>query len=60
VRVSVLLCYVLLIGTSELPTLDTVDSYMTRLHAAIAESPRDNAALATTVRTVISRMSFDC
>lgn len=46
-------------GTNELPTLDTVDSYMTKLHNLISESPQDHAALAATVRSIISRMSFD-
>jgi len=46
-------------GTNELPTLDTVDSYMTKLHNLISESPQEHTALAVTVRGIISRMSFD-
>jgi len=46
-------------GTNELPTLDTVDTYMTKLHSLISESPQEHTALAATVRGIISRMSFD-
>jgi len=46
-------------GTNELPTLDTVDSYMTKLHSLISESPQEHAALAATVRGIINRMSFE-
>jgi len=48
-----------MLGTNELPTLDTVDSYMTKLHSLISESPQEHTALAATVRSIISRMSFD-
>ena len=49
----------MMVGTNELPTLDTVDSYMTKLHSLISELPQEHAALAATVRGIISRMSFD-
>ena len=48
-----------MLGTNELPTLDTVDTYMTKLHGLISESPHEHTALAATVRSIISRMSFD-
>jgi len=47
------------VGTNELPTLDTVDTYMTKLHSLISESPQEHATLAATVRGIINRMSFD-
>jgi len=48
-----------MLGTNELPTLDTVDTYMTKLHGLITDSPQEHATLASTVRGIISRMSFD-
>jgi FtsZ-binding cell division protein ZapB len=46
-------------GTNELPTLETVDAYMAKLHKLITESPQEHALLASTVRDIISRMNFD-
>jgi len=48
-----------MVGTNELPTLDTIDTYMTKLHGLISESPQEHSTLAATVRGIISRMSFD-
>jgi len=48
-----------LLGTNELPTLDTVDAYMTKLHSLISESPQEHVALAANVRGIINRLSFD-
>lgn len=46
-------------GTDELPTLDTIDTYMNKLHAMITDSPHEHNALASTVRDIVSRISFD-
>ena len=46
-------------GTDELPTIDNIDLYMTKLHAMITDSPQEHSALASTVREIVSRISFD-
>lgn len=46
-------------GTSELPTLDTIDNYMAKLHNLILDSPQDHQALISMVRDVIGRLNID-
>lgn len=45
-------------GTNEVPTLDTIDSYMTRLYSVILDSPQENEGLITNVREIVSRLGF--
>ncbi|KAJ8249383.1 hypothetical protein GJAV_G00234190 [Gymnothorax javanicus] len=43
-------------GSGELPTLDTIDSYMKKLHSVILSSPQEHEALINTIREVVSRL----
>ncbi|XP_053321143.1 high mobility group protein 20A [Spea bombifrons] len=43
-------------GTSETPTLETIDSYMSRLQAAILTHPKESEALITGVREVLGQL----
>ncbi|KAM8782121.1 high mobility group protein 20A isoform 3-T4 [Rhynchonycteris naso] len=43
-------------GSGETPTLDTIDSYMNRLHSIILANPQDNENFIATVREVVSRL----
>ena len=45
-------------STNEVPTLDTIDSYMTRLYSVILDSPQENEGLITNVREIVSRLGF--
>lgn len=44
--------------TNEVPTVDTIDSYMTRLYSVILDSPQENEGLITNVREIVSRLGF--
>lgn len=43
-------------GSNEVPTLDTIDSYMARLYSVILDSPQENEGLITNVREIVSRL----
>ncbi|XP_001505909.1 high mobility group protein 20A isoform X1 [Ornithorhynchus anatinus] len=43
-------------GSGETPTVDTIDSYMNRLHNIILANPQDNENLIATVREVVNRL----
>ncbi|XP_033016817.1 high mobility group protein 20A isoform X3 [Lacerta agilis] len=43
-------------GSGEIPTMDTIDSYMNRLHNIILANPQDNESLIATVREVVNRL----
>ncbi|XP_058850888.1 high mobility group protein 20A-like isoform X3 [Acipenser ruthenus] len=43
-------------GSGETPTLDTIDSYMNKLHSIILANPQEHENLINTVRDVISRL----
>ncbi|XP_045704536.1 high mobility group protein 20A isoform X2 [Phyllostomus hastatus] len=43
-------------GSGETPTLDTIDSYMNRLHSIILANPQDNENFIATVREVVNRL----
>ncbi|KAJ8343607.1 hypothetical protein SKAU_G00309360 [Synaphobranchus kaupii] len=43
-------------GSGELPTLDTIDSYMKKLHAIILANPQEHEALINTIREVVSHL----
>uniref|UniRef100_A0A2C9K3E4 HMG box domain-containing protein n=1 Tax=Biomphalaria glabrata TaxID=6526 RepID=A0A2C9K3E4_BIOGL len=46
-------------GTGELPTLETIDTYMARLHSLILDSPQENESLIATVRDIVGRLSIE-
>nr|CAD7606644.1 unnamed protein product [Timema genevievae] len=47
-------------STNELPTLNNIDSYMTRLHSVLTDtSARERETLLTTVRALVARMDFN-
>ncbi|GFS09509.1 high mobility group protein 20A [Elysia marginata] len=46
-------------GTGELPTLETIDSYMARLHSLILDSPQENETLIATVREIVGRLNVE-
>ncbi|XP_061451319.1 high mobility group protein 20A isoform X2 [Rhineura floridana] len=43
-------------GSGEIPTMDTIDSYMNRLHNIILANPQENENLIATVREVVNRL----
>ncbi|XP_032870970.1 high mobility group protein 20A isoform X2 [Amblyraja radiata] len=43
-------------GSGETPTLDTIDSYMRKLHGIILSNPQSSENLITTVRDLVSRL----
>ncbi|MBZ3883420.1 High mobility group protein 20A [Sciurus carolinensis] len=43
-------------GSGETPTMDTIDSYMNRLHSIILANPQDNENFIATVREVVNRL----
>ncbi|CAI9735779.1 Hypothetical predicted protein [Octopus vulgaris] len=46
-------------GTNEVPTLETIDSYMAKLHCIILEAPQENESLIVTVREIVGRLNVD-
>lgn len=46
-------------GTSEFPTLESIDVYMTKLHNIILECPQENESLITTVREIVGRLNIE-
>lgn len=46
-------------GTGELPTVDTIDAYMAKLHSLILESPQDHESLISTVRDILGRLNVE-
>nr|XP_005174323.1 high mobility group protein 20A isoform X2 [Danio rerio] len=43
-------------GSGETPTLESIDSYMKKLHSLILSSPQDHQHLISTVRDVVNRL----
>lgn len=43
-------------GSGETPTMDTIDSYMNRLHSIILANPQENETLIATVREVVNHL----
>ncbi|XP_069019077.1 high mobility group protein 20A isoform X3 [Embiotoca jacksoni] len=43
-------------GSGETPTLDTIDSYMKKLHSLIVGNPQEHESLINTVRDVVNRL----
>lgn len=46
-------------GSQEIPSFETVDSYMARLHSIILDSPQENEQLIATVRDIVGRLNID-
>ncbi|XP_041356179.1 high mobility group protein 20A-like [Gigantopelta aegis] len=46
-------------GTNEVPTLETIDTYMTKLHTIILDSPQDHESLISTVREIIGKLNIE-
>ncbi|XP_070537426.1 high mobility group protein 20A-like [Ptychodera flava] len=45
-------------GSNELPSMNTIDNYMTKLHQIILDSPQENEPLISTVREIIGRLDY--
>lgn len=45
--------------SNELPTLDSIDAYMSKLQAIVLEAPQENESLITRVREIISHLNFE-
>lgn len=43
-------------GSGETPTLESIDSYMKKLHSLILSSPQDHQHLISTVRDVVNHL----
>lgn len=43
-------------ASGETPTLDTIDSYMKKLHSIIVTNPQEHENLISTVRDVVNRL----
>ncbi len=54
---GVLLC--VFVGSNELPSVDTIDTYMAKLHSLILDSPQENEPLIANVRDIVGRLHFD-
>lgn len=50
------LILLLTVGSGETPTMETIDSYMNRLHGIIMANPQENENLIATVRDVVNRL----
>ncbi|VDI39832.1 Hypothetical predicted protein, partial [Mytilus galloprovincialis] len=46
-------------GSNELPSVETVDSYMAKLHNIIVESPQEHQSLIITIRDIVNRLNLD-
>ena len=46
-------------GATEVPTLETIDTYMAKLHTLILDSPQENEGLIASVREIVGRLNFD-
>ena len=47
------------LGSKEVPTIATIDSYMTKLHKIILDSPQENQELIVAVREVVSKLNLE-
>lgn len=45
-------------GTNEVPTIETIDMYMTKLHSMILDNPQDHENLISTVRDIVGRLDY--
>ena len=45
--------------THEVPSIDTIDTYMAKLHMVILDNPQENESLIATVRDIVGRLNFE-
>ena len=45
--------------THEVPSVDTIDTYMAKLHMVILDNPQENEGLIATVRDIVGRLNFE-
>jgi len=45
--------------TNEVPSIDTIDTYMAKLHMVILDNPQENESLIATVRDIVGRLNFE-
>ncbi|KAL5020148.1 hypothetical protein ScPMuIL_003040 [Solemya velum] len=50
---------VLLPGTNETPSLETIDMYMAKLHSIILDTPQENESLIAAVREIVGRLNVE-
>ncbi|XP_064645730.1 high mobility group protein 20A-like isoform X2 [Lineus longissimus] len=46
-------------GTNEIPRLESIDTYMAKLHTIILDAPQENEHLIATVRDIVGHLNFD-
>ncbi|KAL3885390.1 hypothetical protein ACJMK2_025456 [Sinanodonta woodiana] len=46
-------------GIHEIPTLESIDNYMARLHSIILDNPQENESLIATVRDIVGKLNID-
>lgn len=46
-------------GSNELPAIETVDSYLAKLHNMIVENPHEHQSLIITVKDIVNRLNLD-
>ncbi|XP_067652904.1 high mobility group protein 20A-like [Haliotis asinina] len=46
-------------GSGETPSLETIDTYMAKLHTVILDSPQENESLIATVREIVGRLNIE-
>ncbi|KAG5273315.1 hypothetical protein AALO_G00150020 [Alosa alosa] len=47
-------------GSGEMPTVDSIDTYMKKLHSLILTNPQEHESLINTVREVVNRLERSC
>lgn len=45
-------------GTSEVPSIESIDNYMAKLHNMTLDNPQENEALISTVREIVNRLDY--
>ncbi|XP_023231366.1 high mobility group protein 20A-like isoform X1 [Centruroides sculpturatus] len=45
-------------GSNETPSIESIDSYMAKLHNLILDNPQENEVLISTVRDIVSRLDY--
>lgn len=50
--------YFLVAGSNELPTVHTIDTYMSKLHGLIMDTANPNPSLMYTVKEIVSHLDF--
>ncbi|GAB6031981.1 High mobility group protein 20A [Chamberlinius hualienensis] len=45
-------------GTNEVPSMESIDCYMSKLHTLILDSPQDHESLINSVREIVGRLDY--